>query len=128
MRLFSAACYWVTCESVDEAYYLLAVINSDRLYESAKEFMSKGQFGARDLVKFLWKLPIPEFDANNGLHVSISDAGRNASEGAAARLSELYEQRDRVTVTIARRELRGWLRGSEEGREVEGVVGRLLSS
>ena len=104
-------------------HYLLAIINSDTLYESTKPFMPRGQFGARDLMKHLWKLPIPQFDANNSLHTSISDAGRRAAEGAATRLSELYEERDRVTVTIARRELRAWLRGSDAGREVEGVVG-----
>ena len=90
--------------------------------------MPRGQFGARHLHKHLWKLPIPEYDANNSLHTSISDAGRKASEGAAARLSELYEERDRVTVTIARRELRAWLRGSDEGRDVEGLVGGLLGA
>ena len=119
--------YWVTCIDIKEAYYLLAIINSKSMYEEVANLMPKGQFGARHLHKHLWKLPIPEFDANNSLHVSISDAGRKASEGAAARLSELYEERERVTVTIARRELRSWLRGSEAGREVEGVVGRLLS-
>ena len=118
--------YWIACKDELEAYYLLAIINSDTLYESTKPFMPRGQFGARDLMKHLWKLPIPEFDANNSLHTSISDAGRKASEGAAARLSELYEERDRVTVTIARRELRAWLRGSDEGRGVEGVVERLI--
>ena len=118
--------FWITCKNENEAYYLLAIINSDTLYESAKPFMARGQFGARHLQKHLWKLPIPEYDANNGLHTSISDAGRKASEGAAARMSELHEERDRVTVTIARRELRAWLRGSEEGREVEGLVEKLL--
>ena len=118
--------YWVACENSQEAYYLLAIINSQILSESAKQFMSRGQFGARDLHKHLWKLPIPEFDANNSLHTSISEAGRKAAEGAAARLSELYEERDRVTVTIARRELRGWLRGSDAGRDVEGLVGGLI--
>lgn len=43
-----------------------------------------------------------------------------------ARLSELYEERERVTVTIARRELRGWLGRSGVGREVESLVGRLI--
>ena len=90
--------------------------------------MSKGQFGARDLVKFLWKLPIPEFDPRNDLHVSISESGRRAAEGAAVRLAELYEERERVTVTIARRELRAWLRGSSQGRDVEDLVGGLLGS
>ena len=119
--------YWIACKDKREAYYLLAIINSDTLYESTKPFMPRGQFGARDLMKHLWKLPIPEFNPGNDLHVSISESGRKAAEGAAARLSELYEERERVTVTIARRELRGWLRGSEAGRGVEGVVGRLLS-
>ncbi len=118
--------YWITCESIQEAHYLLAIINSQSLYEAVANLMPKGQFGARHLHKHLWKLPIPEYDTNNNLHTSISDAGRKASEGAAARLSELYEERERVTVTIARRELRSWLRGSDAGREVEGVVGRLL--
>ena len=31
-----------------------------------------------------------------------------------------------MTVTIARRELRKWLRASDEGQAVEDVVGRLL--
>ena len=120
--------YWIACKDLQEAYYLLAIINSDTLYESTKPFMPRGQFGARDLMKHLWKLPIPEYDANNGLHTRISDAGRKSSEGASAQLAELYEERERVTVTIARRELRGWLRGSGEGMEVEGLVGGLLSS
>ena len=118
--------FWTVCKDEEEAYYLLAIINSDTLYESAKPFMARGQFGARHLQKHLWKLPIPEYDANNSLHTSISDAGRKASEGAATRLSELYEERDRVTVTIARRELRSWLRGSSQGRDVEDLVGGLI--
>ena len=119
--------YWITCDSVQEAYYLLAVINSGTLASEVNRYTTANWAGnTRDLHKHLWKLPIPEFDANNSLHTSISDAGRKASEGATARLSELYEERDRVTVTIARRELRAWLRGSDEGRGVEGLVKRLI--
>ena len=88
--------------------------------------MPKGQFGARHLQKHLWKLPIPEFDSGNDLHVAVSEAGEAASAGAAKRLERLRQERDRVTVTIARRELRKWLRESGEGQAVEEVVGRLL--
>ena len=120
--------FWVVCKDEREAYYLLGIINSDILYESAKPFMARGQFGARHLQKHLWKLPIPEFDPANRLHISISEAGRTAAEGAAVRLAQLYEERERVTVTIARRELRAWLRGSEEGWGVEEGVWRLLGA
>ena len=119
--------FWVTCTGLQEANYLLAVINSDILYEMVMPFMSKGQFGARDLHMHLWKLPIPEFDGGESLHVAISDAGRTATEGAAEQLSRLRRERDRVTVTIARRELRKWLTDSDEGHAVETLVDELLS-
>ena len=118
--------YWVTCESSDEAYYLLAIINSDSLANAVIPLMSKGQFGARDLEKHLWKLPIPEFDAGNDLHVEVSKAGSAAAKGAAEQLAALRQERERVTVTIARRELRAWLRASPEGAAVEDAVVRLL--
>ena len=118
--------FWVTCKAAQEAHYLLAVINSNVLFETVSSLMPKGQFGARHLHKHLWKLPIPEFDPANGLHVAVSEAGQAAAAGAAEQLRQLREERDRVTVTIARRELRKWLRESDEGKAVEDVVGRLL--
>ena len=81
---------------------------------------------ARHLQKHLWKLPIPEFDAADALHVEVSEAGEVAAKGAAEQLAALRRERDRVTVTIARRELRAWLRASPEGAAVEAAVGRLL--
>ena len=59
--------YWVTCKSLGEVHYLLAIINSWALYEAVAQLMPKGQFGARDLEKHLWKLAIPEFDPGNRL-------------------------------------------------------------
>lgn len=82
--------------------------------------MSKGQFGARDVQKHLWKLPIPEYNPAAALHAEIAAAG-----AAAVKLAELREQRrERLTVTIVRREVRAWLRASSEGA----AVARLLAS
>ena len=118
--------FWIGCRNVYEANYLLAIINSDALRNAVNPLMPKGQFGARDLQKHLWKLPIPEFDPDDDLHGEISDAGKTAAFGASKRLARLREERDKVTVTIARRELRKWLRESPEGHAVETVVKRLL--
>ena len=120
--------FWIACKDTQEAHYLLAIINSDALYETVTPLMSKGQFGARDLVKQIWKLPIPEFDATNPLHVELSDAGKAAAKGAARQLAALQAERDRVTVKIARRELRKWLRNSPEGQAVEHAATRLLGA
>ena len=118
--------FWIACQDLQEAHYLLAIINSDTLNEAVTPFMSKGQYGARDLQKHLWKLPIPEFDPEEPLHVAIAEAGKAAADGAAKQLTQLRQNRSRVTVTIARRELRSCLRDSHEGRAVEDAVGRLI--
>ena len=120
--------FWISCKGEDEARYLLAIINSDALYEAVQPFMPKGQFGARDLQKHLWKLPIPEYNGGNALHAEISAAGKGAAEAAARQLARLRQERgDGVSVTIARRELRKWLRASDEGRRVEAAVAELLA-
>ena len=120
--------FWLTCKDIQEAYYLLAIINSDALYEAVSSLMPKGQFGARHLHKHLWKLPIPAFDRSNELHVAISKAGKAAASGAARQLASLRSERKDLTVTIARRELRKWLRDSRQGRAVEANVKKLLGA
>ena len=120
--------FWVACRDRDEANFLLSIINSNSLHDAVSGLMPKGQFGARHLHKHLWKLPIPEFDASRELHADIAAAGAAAAVGASARLAALREERgDGVGVTIVRRELRKWLRESDEGRAVEDAVSRLLA-
>ena len=120
--------YWITCKDLHEANYLLAIINSDALADAVNIFTVPNWSGkTRHLLKHLWKLPIPEYDNSEPLHREIAEAGAAAALGAAARLAELRESRGAsVSVTIARRELRAWLRAGPEGAAVEGVVGRLL--
>ena len=119
--------FWIACEDIQEASYLLCIINSQALYNAATPFMSKGLFGARDLQKHLWKLPIPAYNGRNRRHATIAQAGQAAAEGASQQLAQLRKERGpKLTVTIARHELRKWLRASAEGRAVEAGVGRLL--
>ena len=120
--------FWITCKDMQEAHYLLAIINSRTLYEAAQPLMSKGQFGARDLQKHLWKLPIPEYDATNRLHQKMAMAGQAAASGTVQQLQNLYKQRgDAVSTTVVRRELHKWLAQSDEGKQVETLVKRLLA-
>lgn len=119
--------FWITCETVNEAHYLTAIVNSHSLYERLQPLMPKGQFGARHVQKHLWRLPIPEFDGGDSLHVEVADAGRDAAVGVERELANLRQRfGQRLSVTIARREVRKWLRESAEGKRVEGVVGELL--
>ena len=121
--------FWIACKDINEANYLLAIINTDALSDAVTPLMPKGQFGARHVQKHLWKLRIPEFDPALKLHADIAKAGARAAAAAGKKLEELREQwADRLTVTIVRRELRNWLRASTEGKTLETFVGRLLAS
>ena len=112
--------FWIACDNVQEANYLLAIINSDTLATAVNKFTTANWAGnTRHLHKHLWKLPIPEFDPAVPLHAAIADAGKAAATAAAQQLAALRAARPKLTVTIARRELRKWLRTSKEGNTVE---------
>ncbi len=133
--------FWIACSNDQEANYLLAIINSDTLAAAVNRFTTANWAGnTRHLHKHLWKLPIPKFNPTDPLHTATAAAGQSAATGAAAQLAELRAQRIQtpttanrrtprpLTVTIARRELRKWLRASKEGKAVEDVVKKLLNS
>ena len=121
--------FWVACRDTDEANYLMAIINSDASATDVNKYTVPNWAGnTRHLHKHLWKLPIPGYDPALELHAAIVEAGVAAAAGAEARLAELREKwGNKLTITIARRELRKWLRTSTEGKAVEAVVARLLA-
>ncbi|MXY87079.1 MAG: hypothetical protein F4Y95_11480 [Chloroflexi bacterium] len=122
--------FWLETESLDEARYLVTTINSQKLSNLLKPLMPKGQFGARHVHKHLWRLPIPEYDDSDSLHVEIAQAGEDAAAGAKVLWDEIRAEREdkgqSTSVTVARREIRKWLSESSEGQRVEELVGRLL--
>ena len=120
--------FWISCRSLNEANYLLAIINSHALFTSVAPLMTKGLFGARDLQKHLWRLPIPEFDETKRLHRDIARTGAATAAAAQTRLEKLREQLgEKLTVREARSSLRKWLSWSDEGMAVEKAVSKLLA-
>lgn len=128
--LIDCSLYWMGVQTRSEGDYVVAVINSAALEDAAAPLMSKGQFGARNMKKHLWRLPIPKYDDSNPLHVELAEAGEAAAIGARALWDGVRVEREgkgqSTSVTVARREIRKWLSESAEGRRVEGLVSRLL--
>ena len=115
---------------MDEAHYLLAIINSRALEDAVRDLMPKGLFGARDLEKHLWKLPIPEYDASNETHAALSRLGETAAAECEILLAELVALNgdDWLTVEHARSSLRhGWQPGSVTAQAIESAVEKLLT-
>ncbi len=123
--------YQVHCDTLSEARYLLAIINSVTLANAVAPFRPKGLYGVRDLEKHLWKLPIPQYDPCNELHVEISSMGEAAEKSGAVRI-DAYQNEigdDALTMAKARSELRNnWQKFSPDCRAIEGLVEELLQS
>ena len=123
--------YQTKCQSEDEAYYVLAVINSEELAAAAATFMTKGLYGARDFEKHGWKLPIPRYDANEPLHVRLSERGKAAERECAAIIanSDIPNQPAGDTQSRAARKMlrHEWQPNSEVAQDIEAAVAELLS-
>ena len=118
--------FQVTCTNLDEAYYLLAIINSETLASVVNQFMPKGLFGSRDLHKHLWKLPIPEYNPNDTDHIDLSRLGRRATVEAQVAIHGLGLPAP--SVTKARSILRHqWQPKSPTAQQIEAGVRDILS-
>ena len=117
--------YQVVCNSLDEAHYILAVINSVALEDAVDPFRPKGLYGTRHVHKHPWKLPIPRYDPANEVHDGLSQLGRSAAKSA----NELVSAMENQTVTVVRRELRGeWQVTDPTAAAIETAVAELLES
>jgi hypothetical protein len=75
--------YWGAVSSIDEARYLVAILNSETVLERVKPLQSIGLFGPRHFDKYVFSIPIPVYDENEDLHSSLKDLAMRA-EGVAA--------------------------------------------
>ena len=119
------------CHSGTEAYYVLAVINSDALAAAAETFMARGLYGARHFHKHGWKLPIPRYDASDSLHFRLSQLGATAEKECQALIANsdimskpAGDAQSRAVRKMLRHE---WQPNSEVAQDIEAAVAQLLS-
>ena len=128
--LIDTKLYWIKCQTLNEAYYLAAIINSQHLKQSVESLMVKGAYGARDLHKHLWRFPIPEYDNDDSLHTELARLGKGIHSQVQNRWAEEKEERTTsdktISVTVARRVLRDWLTTNPEAQKVEFLVEQLM--
>ncbi len=115
--------YWFAPDTLEEAHYLVTLLNSEVTRAAVEHFQSRGQFGARDFDKVIWNLPIPLFDPNNPLHAKLADAGAKA-EGKA----QLVELVEGEKFQRARRRVREALMEDGIAGEIDALVEKLLDS
>ena len=124
--------YQTICQSKPEAYYVLAIINSNELARQAKPFCpTNWAKEIRHFHKHGWKLPIPRYDADDPLHVRLSELGKAAEQECIALIVDsdiMSKPAGDAQSRAARRLLRHeWQPVSESARMIESSVAVLLS-
>lgn len=71
--------YWAAAESVEEAGYLAAILNTEVVLKRVRDLQPVGQRDPRHFDNLVWTLPIPEFDGAEALHADLSAAAMHAA-------------------------------------------------
>lgn len=86
--IVDAKLYWYGASSLQEAAYLVAVLNAGPVNDAIKPFQSMGAMGERDIHKKVLDLPIPRFDPRSGGHAALAELSFAAESEARKVLAE----------------------------------------
>ena len=120
------------CQTEAEAHYVTAILNSNHLASQAKPFCTTNWAKKiRDFHKHGWKLPIPLYDADDPLHVRLSELGATAEQECQvliAQIDIMSKPAGYAQSRAARRLLRHeWQPTSPTAQAIETAVAELLS-
>lgn len=113
--------YWSAANSLEEAAFVAAILNSAIVLERVKDLQPVGQRDPRHFDNLVWTLPIPEFDAAEALHRDLAAAALHA-----AAVAERVELPDAAHFTAKRRAIREALADDGVALTIERLVDALL--
>lgn len=126
--VFDQTVYWHIADSVHEARFIVAMLNSPALNTLASAFNPEGSFGGRHLHTVPFRL-VPLYDAADALHVKISTVCESV-EQAARHAVAADPGRYALTKPIARRRssLRAWLEQQSDFATLRVLTEQALST
>jgi hypothetical protein len=113
--------YWAAARDVEEAHYLVAILNSATALNRVIPMQSRGWRDPRDFDNLVWELAIPEYDRRQPLHVELADAAAHAEPVAAA-----VALQESAHFMRQRRAIRDALTEDGIAATIDGLVNRLL--
>src|SRR5207249_11144540 len=81
--------YWYATDDDNEAFYLVAWLNSPSVDAAIKVDQTMGLYGPRDIHKRPLEFPLPSFESKDSHHRELAEAGRRAYEAATEELPAL---------------------------------------
>lgn len=114
--------YWAPFRRYSEAMYVTGLLNSETVRARIVDLQSKGRWGARDVDKLAFELPIPRFDSRNGLHLELMRAALEAE-----RIANAVDLPREIHFITARRMVRRALVEAGIAGTIDALVARLLA-
>jgi len=116
--------FYYETEIEEEAYYLVAILNSSTVNTVIKPMLTIGQFGERNICNKVLELPIPRYDPTSKIHQRLSSISKSSSQkvrGSLPKVANKYRSLGK---------LRGHLRKvlESELKEIDDLVSQLLSN
>ena len=82
--VFGHGLYWAATADIYEARYLTAVLNSDALLQVVQPLQARGEHNPRHFDKYVFKVPIPLYSADDPRHQRLAELAERAEAVAAA--------------------------------------------
>jgi hypothetical protein len=115
--------YWAAAADLDEALYLVAVLNSDALLQLIGPLQARGEHNPRHFDKYVFQVPIPLYEAADDLHRRLVALARRAEEIAAG-----IHLPAGVSFQALRRRIRTELAASSLAADLDTAVEALLAT
>jgi len=96
-----AKTYYYYPRDIDEAFYIIAVLNSNVVNIAIKEFQPQGLYGERDIHRRPFEVcTIPRYDKNNNIHISLSNIGRKCFDEVQGYIPKLRGRVGRLRTEV----------------------------
>jgi hypothetical protein len=119
--IIDTGAYWTAARSLEEARYLMAVLNSGTVLARVIPMQPRGWRDPRHFDNLVWELPVPEYDRRHALHRELADAAAEAERVAA-----IVPLREGVHFMRQRRSIRDALATDGIAATIDTLVARLL--
>lgn len=113
--------YWASVASDEEAHYLCGILNAEVTTKLVRPKMSYGK-DERHIDKYVWQLPIAEFDPTSSFHAKVSRLAKALDDEISG-----IELDPKKGFVWHRQEVRRYLASSETGQVLAEAVTKLLA-
>ena len=114
--------YWAIVQTANEGYYLVSVLNSNKVNEVVKPFQSMGLLGERDIEKKVLEAPIPQYSGKDPAHRRLAALGVKAASKVAD-----YTKSSDLPSSLARRRAAARQLAAQELAEIDEIVDKLFA-